>query len=488
MERLKYRRGILQVDALEKRAKEILGQVHSLRDSVRPVNRLPPEVLASCATFVSDADLPIIPLTHVCQYWRESIVSNPGNWKSLGIAWERLVSLCIGRAGAVPLILDVTVSNNKGNKGFLDGLLPHVPRIGTLRLTGYLSAETMADDLSRFFASPMLGLTSLELQQIEEPTPLFPSENSPVPPPFLIVSKLRSLSLTRKPLYPTLFTITSLVELKLNSPFHFDKSLRLLSSNSGLEHIVLDIQFIADSVETVLAREVPLPRLRDLSVTCSKPIDSKGLPSCITFPRDVHLEVVFTQPDLSAKLGSFLPSPPTPIRNLLTPITTIKTRATPRELHVFGNGSTFAFRSPKAPLATHLELALFPGDTVRELLVNIGPFKYSGVGLSRLPALETLAFTETVFLLGLLSALTKEPVLCPALRTIAFFDCGINSDIIEELGDAITKRRESTTTRLYRVVIVSSTGTLPNLKVIQRLRSFVPCVEVRVDDKLPDLA
>lgn len=29
MERLKYRRGILQVDALEKRAKEILGQVHS---------------------------------------------------------------------------------------------------------------------------------------------------------------------------------------------------------------------------------------------------------------------------------------------------------------------------------------------------------------------------------------------------------------------------------------------------------------------------
>ena len=127
MERLKYRRGILQVDALEKRAKEILGQVHSLRDSVRPVNRLPPEVLASCATFVSDADPPIIPLTHVCQYWRESIVSNPGNWKSLGIAWERLVSLCIGRAGAVPLILDVTVSNNKGNKGFLDGLLPQSP-------------------------------------------------------------------------------------------------------------------------------------------------------------------------------------------------------------------------------------------------------------------------------------------------------------------------------------------------------------------------
>ena len=80
-------------------------------------------------------------------------------------------------------------------------------------------------------------------------------------------------------------------------------------------------------------------------------------------------------------------------------------------------------------------------------------------------------------------ALTKGPVLCPALRTITFFDCGINSDIVGELGDAITKRRESTAARLHRVVIISSTGTLSNLEVIQRLRSFITCVEVTVDDK-----
>jgi hypothetical protein len=101
--------------------------------------------------------------------------------------------------------------------------------------------------------------------------------------------------------------------------------------------------------------------------------------------------------------------------------------------------------------------------------------------------LETLAFSKTVFPPGLLSALTQEPVLCPALRTIAFFDCDINSDIIKELGEAVTRRRDSTAARLHRVVIVSSTETPPNVKAIQQLRKSVPCVDVRVDDKLPDL-
>ena len=42
-------------------------------------------------------------------------------------------------------------------------------RIGTLRLTGHPSVETVAGGLPGFFASPMLGLTSLEFQQIGEP-------------------------------------------------------------------------------------------------------------------------------------------------------------------------------------------------------------------------------------------------------------------------------------------------------------------------------
>ena len=258
---------------------------------------------------------------------------------------------------------------------------------------------------------------------------------------------------------------------------------------------MLDIQFITDSVNTMLGRTrtVILPRLQDLSITCSKPIDSKGLLSCIPLIRGAHIEIIATQSDQSARFSSFLPSPPTYIRELLTPITTIKIQMAPRETRLFGNNSTFTFHSSQTlPSDLHLELLLFPSTAVRELYTSPRPFRYSEAGLLKalelLPALETLAFSRTEFPLTLLSALVKEPVLCPALRTIAFFDCGVNSDIVKQLGEAIAKRRDSAGARLYRVVIVNGGGMLLGLKAVQQLRKSVPCVEVRVDDKLPDLS
>ena len=152
----------------------------------------------------------------------------------------------------------------------------------------------------------------------------------------------------------------------------------------------------------------------------------------------------------------------------------------------------FAFRSPKGTLGTHPEFRLFPSTTVREFHANIRPGVYSDDAipwiLARLPALETLTFSETKLPHGLPLALTKEPVLCPNLRTIAFLDCDLNSGIIKGLGEAITKRRDSTAAHVHRVVIVSSTGVLPNLASIQQLRKCVPRVDARVDDELPDLA
>jgi hypothetical protein len=143
--------------------------------------------------------------------------------------------------------------NCRGDEAFLDALLPHVPSIGSLRITGHSSIETVADELPGFFGVPILGLTSLELQQTAEPAQLFSPDNSPVPPPFHNISKLKSLSLTQTPLYPALFTIGSLVELKLTGytiPFHFGTLLGLLDSNSDLELVVLDIQFVSCTVST----------------------------------------------------------------------------------------------------------------------------------------------------------------------------------------------------------------------------------------------
>ena len=439
---------------------------------MRPANRVPSEVLASCASFVSDADpRPIIPLTHVCRYWRRSIGSSPRNWTSIGMEWGKLVPLCLERAGALPLVVDIVVPDSKRDEALLNALLPHVSKIGSLRLTGYPSIETVAEDLPGFFASPILGLTSLELQQTADPAQPFPPNNFPVPPPFLDVSKLKLLTLTRTPLYPTLFTITSLVELKLigyTTPLHFGTFLGLLVSNSDLELVVLDVQFLRDSVEAAPAKMVPLSRLRHLSITCANAIDSRVLLSRIPLPRGVRVEVVSTQSDQRVKLRSFLPSPPTPIQDLLAPITTIKTQATPQELQVFGNGSVSTFRSMGGLLNAHPESRLFSCTAVRDFHTDTYPATYSDASLprvlGRLPRLETLAFPRTPFHAGLLTALTEEPALCPALRTIAFFDSGVDSEVMEKLGEAIIKRWDLMAVRLHRVVVVDSAGTLPDLR------------------------
>jgi len=318
---------------------------------LRPVNRLPPEVLVLCAAFVSSVDpRPIVVLTHVCRYWRKAISSNPTSWASIATGWKRLVPLCLERAGAVPLVVNITVSDVKSDEDFLKPLLPHTPRIGSLRLVGFASTEIVTDDLPGFFSSPMPNLTSLELQQTTEPAEVFPLSEATVPPAFQNTARLVSLHLTRTPLYPTLFNISSLRELKLlgyASPFDFGAFIRFLDSNLDLEYVALDVQFITDSVETACTRKVTLSRLQHLSITCSKAIDSKGLLSCISLPRGANVEVIFTGTGASVELEPFLPSPPTPIRELLAPITAVKSQQTPRELRLSGNGSAFTFRSPE---------------------------------------------------------------------------------------------------------------------------------------------
>ena len=488
---------VLQIDVLEKRARDVLHEIATLRNSLRPVNQLPPEVLASCATFVSDADpRPIVALTHVCRYWRRAISSNPTSWASIATGWKRLVPLCLERAGAVPLVIDITVSDVKSDEDFLTSLLPHASRIGSLRLVGFASTEAVTDDLPGFFSSPMPNLTSLELQQTTEPAELFPSREAPIPPVFQNVARLVSLRLTRTPLYPTLFKISSLRELRLfeyASLFSFGTLVGFLDSNPNLECVALDVRLVADSVKTTPTRKVSLSRLKHLSITCSKAIDSKGLLSCISLPRGANVEVVFTGTGVSAELEPFLPSPPTSIRELLAPITVVRAQQTPREVHLSGNSSAFTFRSPRDPFGARGWLLLFSTTLVRELRVDPHPYRFSDQYLSDmmkdLPALEILVISKaTVFPDGFFSALTKEPTLCPALRTIAFFDCDIDPDTMKKLGEALTRRRDSTAARVYRVVIVSNTVTMPDRTLVQQLRKSVPCVDVRMDDKLPDLS
>ena len=412
----------------------------------------------------------------------------------MGSGWKRLVPLCLERAGAVPLIVNITVSDVGRNEMFLQALLPHVYRISHLSLTGYPSIEGVADDLPGFFAFPIPNLTSLKLEQATQPTEAFPPNQIPAPPLFRNVSKLKLLHLTRTPVYPAVFSITSLVELKLigyTTPFHFGRFIEFLQSNRNLELVTMDLRFAEGSIQVAPERTASLPQLRRLAFTCGSATDMRGLLSCVTLRRGVSITIQGSRSNPCADLASFLPFPCIPIRELLTPITIIKYRVSPRRLHIFSGEGELSFQSPKTG-SMYNEFNLFDTGTVREFHVNThcpNPGSdYLSWPLRRLPALEVLVLSETRLSPGSLFALANEPILCPSLKTIVFFDCQVTGDAIRELERVLAKRRDSTAARLYRVVIVNNTCALPNLQLIHQLRTIVPRVDVGVGDELPDLS
>ena len=455
------------------------------------MNRLPPEAITLCATFVSSTDpRPIIPLTHVCRYWRNAIISSPRNWASIDNRWKQLIPTCLHRARVVPLTVNIKVSAIERDETFVEAIIPHTSRIDHLSLTGYQSIEAAANVFPTFFTSTMHDLISLELQQSSDPVELFHSRS--VPPAFSIpwkLSRLTSLHLTRTPLYPAITSVTSLLDLRLDgyrTPFRFPEFIGFLGANPNLQSIVLDVQF--EYPPSGSEKRVSLPRLRRLSLTCAVPLDAKMLISSISLPRGVSLEVAGSSTNSFTTLPSFLPSPPTQIREILAPIMTIKYQYDPGMIQFYGSDSDLSFRRSPCGFAPHPELSLFTVSTVRELHLKTS-YDLDPSVLSQFPALETLALVDVVDFSTLFAFLTVEPVLCPSLKTIGLLDCRLGPRVIRELEEVVVGRRKSTAARLYRIVIVSQAGRFPvDHDLILQLRRSVPCVDVRIDDKLPDLS
>lgn len=112
-----------------------------------PVNRLPPEIIsyiARCALGDCDVDArPIFPLTHVCRYWRDSIISMPENWSLISDERRDLAALSLERAKAAPLIVRLNPSKLETDPGFLDLLLPHIQNTISLFVADFLAIDEL---------------------------------------------------------------------------------------------------------------------------------------------------------------------------------------------------------------------------------------------------------------------------------------------------------------------------------------------------------
>ena len=97
---------LIQFDVLEQDAFEVLKLIRSWKNSVAPINRIPPEILALLPDFWDeeyDRDKDVIALTHVCQTWRAVFTSRPSLWTDLGCVDMDKTLIYLKRSKPLPI-------------------------------------------------------------------------------------------------------------------------------------------------------------------------------------------------------------------------------------------------------------------------------------------------------------------------------------------------------------------------------------------------
>ena len=135
-----------QADSLEQDALEVLSNIRSLKNSLAPINRIPPKVLSLIPDYSDEyePDEPSITLTHVCRSWRAIFISRPSLWTSLTFTDIDKTRTFIERSKSSPL--NIYASNVNGET-FLDDALslviPHIPRLKSLSFNFDAIPETL---------------------------------------------------------------------------------------------------------------------------------------------------------------------------------------------------------------------------------------------------------------------------------------------------------------------------------------------------------
>jgi len=478
-----------QIENLEARVRDIQDIVPSLHHMLRPVHKLSPEILSRIARCLLDEDAidsgSIIPLTHVCRRWRESIVSAPENWTLISNERVRLAKLSLERCRAAPLKLWLDASQARSNPSFWDLMTPFAQTTETLRLGPLSSIEELAQILPNFPQS-MPNLRSLSLSK-------HINWRQSGDPFGQLTPGLTRLSLVGFPLYPSFLALRNLRVLMLRNyhlDLHCDTLLGFLEENPSLESATLEIQFSHNSFRISQRQVVITNRLRNLSIGSANVEDNQTLISRIALQRGAHLEI--THRGRNVELGDALSAiSMNHLSNLQSP-TSMEYHPYQRRIRLSGSSGSFSYSCPFGQVGPFVEFPLLPLTGIREfrLVRHVpAPVEHPMHAIefppSSLPVLEVLIIEHELKTSHLLSALFSDPSSFPLFKTLAFLDCDLTDGFIEDLARFACNRKNTTSAWLYRVVIVSSNRNFPSVTSIDALQRDVPVVDIRIGSQLP---
>ena len=466
---------------------------------LQPVNTLPPEIIsriAQCSRgHAFNGAKNIIPLTHVCRYWRESMISAPEIWTSVTDFPMGLWALCLERSKTVPLQLQFSRSRIGGRSWFRDLMAPHIQNTETLRFEEIKSIVELTEILPNFPQS-MPNLRSLALARYDEsnddnpnPSPIDDYDDAPWDPIFdpfgSFPNTLKSLSLDDIPLYPSFLKLRTLTELslyyrELNAPL--DTILDFVEENRSLKSVYLSTDSPPDRAsqpQAVIAN--PLQRLSISS--CDIPT-IRTVISSIPLRRRGHMEIEFHSSDEELGLNDILSNiSTTHLPNLLSP-TSMRYQTFPRRIRLAGPNGSFSYVAWWTSEYPFTEFPVLPLSSIREFhLVD----SETSVPLHppSLPALEALTVQSRTHTSRLFSTLFPNPSLFPSLKTLGFLDCDLSEGFMKELARFASDRKRTASAWLHRVLIIHQDGKFPSGASIRALRASVAIVDIRMDDKFP---
>jgi len=454
---------------------------------MQPVNMLPPEILSQIARHVPDEDeddaRSIIPLTHVCRYWRGSIISTPENWTLISSRSRRLAVLSLERAKAAPLKL--TIFRDDEPHWLPDLLAPHIQNTEALSV-----GRPSAIDLKKVvldFPQSMPSLRSLTLESYDEwdrSTDPFES----------FAPTLKYLSLNTIPLYPSLRKIRTLTELSLDDydfNLQLDTLLDFLEENHSLASATIRIRFIEPSLCISQRRAVIKNRLQYLQILCYDPMDGQALISNISLPKGATLDVICRGEDVTVN-DVLSDISTTHLSNLLSP-TFMEYHICPKVVQLLGSNGTALFQNRDYLDVPFVEFPWLPLASIREFhlhnwgwkLIHPRPGPEVFHHLSSFPALETFTITSDNDLSYVLSPLLSDPSTSPDLKTLGFWDCILTEEFMERLTRFASDRKNTGSAWLHRVIIVHRQGKFPSMASIHKLEEHAPVVDVRIATELP---
>ncbi|KAF9784676.1 hypothetical protein BJ322DRAFT_1109382 [Thelephora terrestris] len=476
-----------EIKALETRAQDIQRLIITLRSMSRPVHRLPPELISHIAQYVLDEDdvdaRSIVPLTHVCRFWRDSIISTSEIWALISNERMELTELSLERAKALPLTVHLRLGK-KGKRGPINLLLPHVEKI-----VSFGCVNPKAEELTRLldFPKSMPKLRSLSLERAE---PI--GQNLPIDSfDFSTHFRLRELSLHNFLIVPSFLSLRTLTKLILwdrNIRIHVDVLLSFLEQNYSLESVSLTIKFEEPSL-CHSHRKTPVGNgLYHLSITSDDTTSIRALISGIALQGGGALRISLNGNDagetgltgvISGVSTNHLPNLSSPIYMEYAPF--------PRRITLVGPNGSFWYGGSLPTEGPFPEFPLLPLASIRELRLVFRKHcalecALEQFRLSSFPSLEILAVNYGV---SFLSTVLPDSTSSPSLRTLALLDCKISEEFMNQLAQ-VALDRENASTSLRRVVIIDSEGQFPSATSVERLRGCVSVVELLEGKEFPE--